>query len=176
MRAAELIRQSAIAANFPSLSADANVGTIGSPNFGSARGTYSIAIGLSIPIFNGTRLLADTLRADTELAQRRAILADLDGQIDDQVRTAFLMLRSSAELVTVARSNLTLADQTLTQAQHRFTAGVADNLEVVQAQESVAAAHQSSIASLYAYNLAKLSLAHALGVAESSALQYLGAQ
>ncbi len=73
--------------------------------------------------------------------------------------TAFLMLRASADLVTVARSNVTLADQTLTQAQHRFTAGVADNLEVVQAQESVAAAHTAAIESLHSYNLAKLSRA-----------------
>jgi outer membrane protein TolC len=176
VRAAALARTSAIAANYPSLTADADVGTIGSPNFGSARNTYTVGIALHVPIFNGTRLLADTLQADTVLAQRRAVLADLEGQIDDQVRTAFLTLRSSADLVTVARSNLTLADQTLTQAQDRFSAGVADNLEVVQAQESVAAAHQSSIASLFSYNLAKLALAQALGVAETSALKYLGAK
>jgi outer membrane protein TolC len=76
--------------------------------------------------------------------------------------------------VTVAKSNIDLADQTLTQAQDRFRAGVADNLEVVQAQESVAAANQSYISSLYSFNLAKLSLALALGMAEQSGLQYLG--
>jgi outer membrane protein TolC len=176
VRAAELARQSAVASNYPSLSADANIGTIGSPNFGSARGTFSVAIALNVPIFQGARLLADTLQADAALAQQRAALADLDGQIDDEVRTAFLRLRSSADLVAVARSNIELADQTLLQAQHRFTAGVADNLEVVQAQESVADANQSYIASLYSYNLAKISLAQALGIAESSALQYLGAK
>jgi len=60
------------------------------------------------------------------------------------------------------------------QARDRFAAGVADNLEVVQAQESVASANQSYIASLYSFNLAKLSLALSVGVAEKSALQYLG--
>ena len=92
------------------------------------------------------------------------------------MRTAFLNLKSSSELVAVARSNIELANQTLAQAQDRFSAGVADNLEVVQAQESVASASQSYIASLYSYNLAKISLAQALGVAEQSALQYLGAR
>ena len=98
----------------------------------------------------------------------------LEGRIDAEVRTAFFNLESSSELITVAKSNSDLANQTLTQAQDRFRAGVADNLEVVQAQESVASAQQSYIASLYSFNLAKLSLALALGVAEQSALQYLG--
>jgi outer membrane protein TolC len=176
LRAAELTHRSMVAANYPSLWADANAGTIGSPNFGDARRTYSVAISLQIPIFNGTRLLADTLRADADVARQRAIVSDLEARIDDQVRTAFLTLRASADLVQVARSNVTLADETLTQAQHRFVAGVADNLEVVQAQESVATAHTAAIESLHSYNLAKLTLAQALGVAEASALTYLGAK
>ena len=116
---------------------------------------------------------ADKLQADSALEQRKAELADLGGKIDDQVRTAFFNLKSSSELVGVTKSNIDLANQTLAQAQDRFRAGVADNLEVVQAQESVASANQSYIASLYAFNLAKISLAQAIGVAEQSALQYL---
>ncbi len=100
----------------------------------------------------------------------------MEGQIDEQVRTAFFNLKSSSELVTVAQSNIDLASQTLGQAQDRFHAGVADNLEVVQAQESVASANQSYINSLYSFNLAKISLAQAIGIAEQSALQYLGAK
>ena len=92
------------------------------------------------------------------------------------MRTAFLNLRSSSDLVAVAQSNIDLANQTLVQAQDRFAAGVANNLDVVQAQESVASANQSYIASLYAHNLAKISLAQAIGIAEQSALQYLGAK
>jgi outer membrane protein TolC len=108
------------------------------------------------------------------LKQRKAELADLDGRIDEQVRTAFLNLTSSSSLVAVATSNIGLANQALEQARDRFSAGVAENLEVVQAQEAVAAANQSHIASLYSYNLAKISLAQAIGVAEQSALTYLG--
>jgi outer membrane protein TolC len=176
VRAAELARQSAAAGNYPSLAADANYGAIGSPDFGAAHGTFSVAVTLNVPIFRGTRVLADTLDADSLLRQRKAELADLDGKIDQQVRTAFFNLRSSSDLVTVARSNIDLANQTLVQAQGRFNAGVATNLDVVQAQESVASANQSHIASLYAYNVAKISLAQAIGVAEQSALEYLGAK
>src|SRR6266478_3423129 len=174
VRAAELARRAAAAENYPSLSTDANYGDIGSPNFGTSHGTFSIAVGLNIPVFQGSRVRADKLQADSALEQRKAELADLGARIDDEVRIAFFNFQSSSELVTVANSNINLATETLTQAQDRFRAGVADNLEVVQAQESLASANQSYIASLYSFNVSKLSLALALGVAEQSALQYLG--
>jgi outer membrane protein TolC len=176
VRAAELARESAAAGNYPSLSTDANYGDIGSPNFGRSHGTFSVAVRLRVPVFQGTRVRADTLEADAALQQRKAELADLDAAIDAQVRTAFLNLQSSSDLVTVALSSIDLANQTLVQAQDRFAAGVSNNLEVVQAQESVASGTQAYILSLYAYNLAKISLAQAIGIAEESALQYLGAK
>lgn len=174
VRAAELARQAAAAENYPSLSTATDFGDIGSPNFGTSHETFSFAVTLNIPVFQGSRVRADKLQADSVLERRKAELADLEGKIDDQVRTAFLNLKSSSELVAVAKSNIDLANQTLAQARDRFAAGVADNLEVVQAQESVATAEQSYIASLYAFNLGKISLAQALGIAEQSALQYLG--
>ena len=78
------------------------------------------------------------------IQQRKNELADLDGQIDFQIRAALLDLKTAADQVAVARDNLVLANQTLTQARDRFTAGVTDNIEVVQAQESVANANQSA--------------------------------
>ena len=173
VRAAELSLRAATAEVFPSGSMAADYGQIGNPNFGAAHGTYSVSFALNIPIFLGTRVRADKLQAKSTLEQRRAELADLGGRIDDQVRTAFYNLRSSAELVAVAQSNIDLANETVVQAQDRLSAGVANNLEVIQAQESVAAANQSYIASLYAFNLAKISLAQTLGVAERSAVTYL---
>ena len=172
--AATLAHQAASSENYPTLSTNANYGDIGSPNFGTSHGTFNFAVTLNVPIFQGSRVRADKLQTDTALEQRKAELADLSGRIDDQVRAAFFNLSSSSELVSVARSNIDLASQTLTQAQDRLRAGIADNLEVVQAQESVATANQSYISSLYAFNLAKISLAQAIGVAEQSALQYLG--
>ena len=174
VRASELARQAAAAGNYPSLSTEGDYGDIGSPNFGTSHGTFSVALTLKVPIFQGTQVRADKVQADADLAQRRAELADLDGKIDQQIRTAFLNLKSSSDLVTVAESNVALANQTLVQARDRFTSGVADNLEVVQAQEAVATANQAQIASLYSYNAAKISLAQAIGVAEQSALTYLG--
>ena len=174
VRSAELSIQAAGAENYPSLSVYSDFGDIGSPNFATSHETFTFEAMLNIPIFQGTRVRADKLQADSALRQRQSELEDLRGKIDDEVRTAFLNLKSSSDLVAVARSNTDLANQTLKQAQDRFLSGVADNLEVVQAQESVASAQQSYIASLYSYNLAKVSLAQAMGVAEQSALHFLG--
>jgi outer membrane protein TolC len=174
VRAAELALQAAAAENYPFLSTSTDFGDIGNPNFGTSHETFDFALTLNIPVFQGSRVQADKLQVDSALQQRRAELADLGGRIDQEVRTAFFNLQSSSELVGVAKNNIVLASQTLTQARDRFAAGVADNLEVVQAQESVASADQSYIASVYSYNLAKISLAQAIGVAEQSGLQYLG--
>ncbi len=79
-------------------------------------------------------------------------MADLSGLIDQQIRTAFLDIRTAADSVTVARDNLDLSNQTLAQARDRFAAGVTDNIEVVQAQQSVAFANDDLITALYAHN------------------------
>jgi outer membrane protein TolC len=173
VRAAEFARQSATAGNYPSVSIDMNYGDIGT-TFGQSNGTFAFAANVAIPIFQGMTVPAQVQRSDAALREARAELDDLTGKIDEQIRTAFLHLSSSNQLVAVARSNIDLAVQTLTQARDRFAAGVADNLEVVQAQESVANANQSFIAGLYTYNSAKVALAQAMGTAEQSAMAYLG--
>jgi outer membrane protein TolC len=96
----------------------------------------------------------------------------LRAQIEAEVRTALLNLQSSGEQVNVARSNVDLADQTLTQSRDRFSAGVTDTVEVVQSQEAVASAHEQYISSLYSYNFAKISLIRALGSGERAVKEY----
>jgi outer membrane protein TolC len=82
-------------------------------------------------------------------------------------------LKASGDQVAVAESAVKLAAEQLKQAEDRFTAGVADNIEVVQAQQAVATANEDDISALFAYNLAKASLARALGSAEKTYLQFL---
>jgi outer membrane protein TolC len=172
VRAAELSRRSAAAGRYPTVSVDANLGDIG-VNPSQSNGTWQVNGGVNIPIFAGNRVHADVLQADAELKQARSQLGDIRGRIDYEVRTALLDLNAAAQQVEVARSSVDLAEQTLTQSQDRFTAGVADNLEVVQAQESVASAHESYIQSLYAHNLSKVELAHAIGDAEAGVKRFL---
>src|SRR6185437_13248536 len=114
------------------------------------------------------RIRADIEQADAIIQQRKNELADLRGQIDFQVRTALLDLKTAADQVAVAQDNLNLANQTLAQARDRFAAGVTDNIEVVHAQDSVAAANEALISATYMHNLAKVELARAVGAAQTS--------
>jgi outer membrane protein TolC len=172
VRAAELSRRAATAGHYPSLDLNANYGDIGLTP-AQSNGTWQVNGGLNIPIFAGGKTHSDVLEAEAQLKQARSQLSDLRGRIDYEVRASLLDLSSAAEQVEVARSSVELAEQTLTQSEDRFTAGVADNLEVVQAQESVASAHEAYIQSLYAHNLAKIELARAIGDAEQGVKRYL---
>jgi outer membrane protein TolC len=172
VRAAELSRRAATAGHYPTLGFNANYGDIG-VNPSSSNGTWQVDGGLNIPIFAGGKIHSDVLEAEAQLKQARSQLGDVRGRIDYEVRSSLLDLNSAAEQVEVARSSVDLAEQALTQSRDRFTAGVTDNLEVVQAQEAVAGAHESYIQSLYAHNLAKVELARSIGDAEQGVKRYL---
>jgi len=172
VRAAEEMRRAATAEHYPNLSMAGNYGDAGIRP-GSSHGIFQVGASLNIPIFAGGRIHADVLEAEATLRQSRQQLDNLRGQIDYDVRAARLDLDSAAKQVEVARSSIDLASQTLDQARDRFAAGVTDNLEVVQAQESVAQANESLISSLYAHNIAKIELARAIGFAEEGVKQYL---
>jgi outer membrane protein TolC len=172
VRAAELSHRGAVAGRYPTVGLDANYGDIGVTP-GHSNGTWQVDGGINIPIFVGGRVHSDVLEADAQLKQARSQLGDLRGRIDYEVRSALLDLNSAADQVEVARSSVELAEEALTQSRDRFSAGVTDNLEVVQAQEAVAGAHESYIQSLYAHNLAKVELAHAIGDAEQGVKRYL---
>lgn len=172
VRSAQLFRRAATAEHLPNLSLAGDYGAAG-VNIGNSHGVFDIGATLAIPIFAGGRAHADALQAEATLRQSKQQLDSLRAQIDYDVRSALLDLASAADQVEVARQSLDLANQTLDQARDRFTAGVTDNLEVVQAQETVATANENYIASLYAHNLAKVSLARAIGFAEQGVRQYL---
>ena len=173
--AAEAQRSAAQAERLPTISFNANWGDIGTEP-SDAHQTYAIAGTLRIPIFQGGRVRGEVETANARLRQAQEQLANLKGQIDYDLRTALMNLKTNASQVSVAETNTALAAQTLEQAQDRFASGVADNLEVVQAQQTVAQADEIYIVSLYRYNHSKLALARAMGVAESEGLSYLGAK
>ncbi len=170
--AAQLERSAATAGYFPTIDMAVNFGEIGKVP-GDVLPTYGVVGTLNIPIFQGGRVHGDVLKAEAKLREAQARMADVRAQIDQDIRNALLDLKSSADQVEVAQSSVDLAEQALGQSQDRFSAGVTDNLEVIQAQEAVAAAHESLISSLYLHNLAKVSFARALGRAEEGVREYL---
>jgi outer membrane protein TolC len=165
VRAAELSRKAATAERYPTLGIDANYGVIGI-NPASSHGTFSVTGQLKFPIWAGGRIGGDIEQADALLQQRRAQYEDLKARVEADVRNAFLDLNAASDQVRVAQSRRELAQDELAQARDRFASGVADTVEVVQAQEVVSSAEQDYIASLNAHNLAKASVARATGQAE----------
>jgi outer membrane protein TolC len=131
---------------------------------------------LSIPLWQGGRTAGEIAQAESVLAQRQAELDDTRSQIEAQVRQAYLDLEASAGQVEVARKNVQVAQETLEMTRARMKAGVINTVEVVQAQQTVAGAQLDLIDSVFAHNLAKLSLARALGHATEQLPGLLKAQ
>ena len=173
LESAQLSRQAALAERYPVLALNGNFGYDGvSPAQG--RETWQFAGQVKFNVFDGGRIRADVVQSDAVIQQRKDELADLERRMDTDIRSALLDLQSASDQVSVAQDNLQLADQTLTQARDRFAAGVTDNIEVVQAQDSVASAQDNLISALYAHNLAKVALARAVGMTETNLKQFIG--
>jgi len=165
VRAAEEAVKGARGQRYPTATVTGEYGDVGRA-LTNSHGTFAFVASTKFNIFDGGRITGDVVEAEAGLKQRQDELADLGGQIDYQVRTAFLDIRSAADQVAVAQDNVDLANQTLAQARDRFSAGLTDNIEVVQAQDSIAAANDALISALHAHNVAKVGLARALGGAE----------
>jgi outer membrane protein TolC len=157
---------------YPVLAANGDYGVQG-PNPGRLHGAFTFQTGVTVPIFTGGRIKGDITEAEAALRQRKAEAENLRGQIDYDVRTAFLNLHAAQQQVTVAKENVDLANENLSRSQERFAAGVTDSVEVVQAQQALASANDQYISSLYSHNLSKLQLARALGLARTNYNQYL---
>jgi outer membrane protein TolC len=174
LQSAQQQLSAARAERYPVLAASGDYGVQG-PNPGRLHGAFTFQGSVTVPVFTGGRIKGDITQAEASLRQRKAEAENLRGQIDYDVRTAFLNLQAATEQVTVAHQNEDLANENLSRSQERFAAGITDSVEVVQAQQSLASANDQYISGLYNHNLAKLQLARALGVARTSYNQYLAA-
>jgi outer membrane protein TolC len=128
----------------------------------------------NMPVLEEAKIRGDERIADAQKRQQEAALSNMQGQVVADVRDALLDIESAEKSVAVAKSNVALATEELSEAQQRYAAGVADNLAVVQAQASVAQANNQYVSSLYQHNVAKLTLARAMGVAQKDYQNFLG--
>jgi len=171
--AAEATRRSIVGDALPSVKVNADYGEIGlSP--ADARATFAVTGAVNVPIFQGGRTRGRLLEADADIRGRRADAEDLKAAIYYEVRTAFLDLDATARQLALAGKTRDLANQQLTQARDRFAAGVASNVEVVQAQDAVATATEQFIGAQYGYDLAKGALVRGTGTSEELLRQLLG--
>ena len=175
VEAARFAKRAEAASQLPSLHLDADIGAVGT-SLSSTDKVYSVAASVHVPVFEGGRTRARVQRADSELKQREAELADLSAGVRYDVSAALLDVQAADTGVGVAESGRTLAHQELDQAQDRFRAGVASTLELVEAQESVARATELYIASVYAHAIAKGTLTRAIGQVEQRFVALVGGQ
>lgn len=163
IRAAHFERSAATHERFPTLSFSGNWGVEGVAG-GIYHGTYTAVGTLSIPIFNEAKFRGDRDVAQAQLDELNAQMNDLKQQVDEQLRDSLLDIATAGQLVQVTRSNLALANQSLSDTSTRYRAGVDTNLPVIEAQATVAEAQSRYISSVLSYNEAKLSYARNLGV------------
>lgn len=173
VHAAETSRAAVVGEALPSVHVTADYGDLGL-TVADSHGTFSVVGAVNVPIFQGGRTRGRLLEADADLRNRRAEAEDLKAGIYYDIRAAFFDLQASGQQLDVATKARDLAAAQLTQARDRFAAGVANNLEVTQAQEAVALANEQYIGGIYSYDVAKALLARAVGVAEETVRQYLG--
>jgi outer membrane protein TolC len=173
LKAAELRVRAARAERLPEISFSASYGG-GGVNPANYNQVNEVSGSVSVPLFTSGRIRSDVHAAQSDLIQRRAELADIEGRADYDVRTAQLDVQASGSGVKVAMENRTLAERALVQSQDRYRNGVTNYLEVLEAQEASAAANENYIASLFSFNVAKISLARALGSAESRLPEFFG--
>lgn len=171
--AAQSARKAATYERLPTVSFNGDYGDIG-VNPSHSHGTVDATGSLDVPLFEEAKLRGDAKQAQSQLDQKRAQLSDIKGQIGADVRDSILDIKAAAKEVEVSRSNVELAKEALSEAQQRFAAGVSDNLAVSQALQTMAQADDQYVNSLYQHNVAKLSLARALGMADQKYQAYLG--
>jgi outer membrane protein TolC/anti-anti-sigma regulatory factor len=165
IRAAQNQKKAARDSRLPSLKFDGNWAYEGSSST-TGIPTYTYAAAATMPLFTSGRIRAEIVRADLEVQKLHEQQADLRNQIALDVKTALINLDSARNEVQVANLGVQLSKEELEQSGDRFRAGVANNIEVIQAQDSLARANDNQISALYRFNQARADLARATGQME----------
>lgn len=166
-KSAHYEKQSVQYSRLPSLRFDGNWAYLGNSST-TGIPTYQYQASVNMPIFAGGRIHAEIVRAELELQKIDQQKADLRNQIALDVKTALLNLESARSEVQVANLGVTLAKEEVDQARDRFRAGVANNIEVISAQDSLARANDNQIVALYRFNQARADFARAVGQMEKT--------
>jgi outer membrane protein len=165
IKAAEYQKKGAQESRLPSLQFDGDFAYVGTSG-NTTLPTYTYQASVNMPLFTGGRIRAEVVRADLEIRKLEEQRDDLRNQIALEVKTALLNMRSARNEVEVANLGVQLSKEEVDQARDRFKAGVANNIEVIQAQDSLARANDNQIAALYRFNQARADMARSIGQME----------
>src|SRR6266496_1787332 len=154
------------AERLPRIGLEADYGGNG-PTVPSSIGTGQIAVSVSLPILDGFRREGRAAEQQAVVRESAVRTRDLQHQIAADVAGAFLDLSAAAAQQTIAAERLRLAQDELAQARERFKAGVAGNIEVIDAQASLIRARDTDIDARFAAAAARVNLARAVGLAQT---------
>ena len=165
IKAAENQKKAAQDSRLPSVRFDGEYAYLGTSG-NTTLPTYTYQGSVNLPLFTGGRIHAQIVSADLEIRKLAEQQADLRNQIALDVKTALLNLESARNEVQVANLGVQLSKEEVDQARDRFKAGVANNIEVIQAQDSLSRANDNQIAALYRFNQARADFARSIGQME----------
>jgi len=160
-------KQSVQYSRLPSLRFDGNWAYLGTSST-TGIPTYQYQASVNMPLFTSGRIHAEITKADLEIQKIEQQKSDTRNQIALDVKTALLNLESARSEVQVANLGVELAKEEVDQARDRFRAGVANNIEVISAQDSLARANDNQIIALYRFNQARADFARSVGQMEKT--------
>jgi outer membrane protein TolC len=167
IRVTQLERAAVRAEYLPSLEFVGDYGVSGITPTNTDLPTRRAAIQLNVPIFNGGLTRGRLTVATSRERQAELEFSNVRGQVEEDVRLAIVTLRTAAAQVRAADDSVRLAQRELDMSRDRFSAGVANNLEVIIALTTLANARDAQTLALAQYNAARANLAAALGHAET---------
>lgn len=165
-KAATSLREAAQGLRLPALVATGAYGSTGLQSLPSTT-TYQVSVGLKVPLFTGGLVSAQVARARSEEGRVQEARREVKAQVGYEIQVAQAELDATAHEVEVANLAVSLSTEALTQARHRFEAGVSNNIEVINAQDELARANDNQISALYRLNQSRADLARATGQLEN---------
>ena len=130
---------------------------------GGSRNTWLTGISMSLPIFEGHRIRSNKRRAEAIIHAQELVVQNIENQVGADYKLALQDARSRYEQIGITRKRVELSEEELDLARTRFTEGVADNREIIDALAALADASDEMIEIRYQYKLSRLSLARAKG-------------
>jgi outer membrane protein TolC len=128
---------------------------------------YEYGVSLRVPLFTGGRIGAEVAAAEIERKKFDQSEREIRNQIAVEVKSALVQLDAARTEAEAANLGVSLAKESVRQAGDRFRAGVANNIEVITAQDELARANDNQITALYRYNQSRADLARATGRMEA---------
>lgn len=165
-QAAVSMREAAQGLRLPTLVATGFLGSTALQSLPSTT-TYQVSLGLRVPLFTGGLVSAQVSRAQSEQSRVQEARREVRAQVGYEIQVARAELEAAAHEVEVANLAVSLSTEALSQARHRFEAGVSNNIEVINAQDELAKANDNQISALYRLNQSRADLARATGQLES---------